>query len=181
MTGYRRSLLKGGSYFFTVVTYDRLPILTSNEARAILHSAWIDVRKRFPLTTVAVCPLPDHLHCIWSLPENDADYSVRWKEIKGLSTREYLLTFGPGEIRSESRMKKGEAAIWQRRFWEHTIRDEDDLNRHIDYIHYNPVKHGVVQRVVEWPWSSFHRYVQEGHYGFDWGVGEEIQEMVFGE
>jgi putative transposase len=133
MTGYRRSLLKGGSYFFTVVTYDRLPILTSNKARAILHSAWIDVRKRFPFTTVAVCLLPDHLHCIWSLPENDADYSVRWKEIKRLFTKEYLLKIGPGEIRSESRMKKGEAAIWQRRFWEHTIRDEDDLNRHIDY------------------------------------------------
>jgi putative transposase len=133
MTGYRRSLLKGGSYFFTVVTYDRLPILTSNKARAILHSAWIDVRKRFPFTTVAVCLLPDHLHCIWSLPENDADYSVRWKEIKRLFTKEYLQKIGPGEIRSESRMKKGEAAIWQRRFWEHTIRDEDDLNRHIDY------------------------------------------------
>jgi len=80
-------------------------------------------------------------------------------------------------------MKKGEAAIWQRRFWELTIRDEDDLNRHIDTIHYNPVKHGVVQRVVEWPWSSFHRYVQEGHYGNDWGgkIGEEFQKMVFAE
>jgi len=95
MTGYRRSLLKGGSYFSTVVTYDRLPILTSNEARGILHSAWTDVRKRFPFTTVAVCLLPDHLHCIWSLPENDADYSVRWKEIKRLFTKEYLQKIGP--------------------------------------------------------------------------------------
>ena len=94
-----------------------------------------------------------------------------------------MLKIGPGEIRSESRRKKGEAAIWQRRFWEHTIRDEDDLNRHIDTIHYNPVKHGVAQRLAEWPWLSFHRYVQEGIYRDDWGgvAGVEIQEMGFGE
>jgi putative transposase len=121
----------------------------------------------------AVCLLPEHLHCIWVLPEGDANFSVRWKEIKRLFTKGYLSQVGPGETRSASRLSRGEATIWQRRFWEHTIQDEDDLNRHRDYIHYNPVKHGLVQSVSAWQWSSFHRYVRMGHYDPDWGAGVE--------
>jgi putative transposase len=96
-----------------------------------------------------VCLLPDHIHCIWTLPDRDINYSVRWKEIKRLFTKSYLEQIGPGDIRSESRVRRGEAAIWQRRFWEHTIRDQTDLNHHLDYIHYNPVKHGLVQTVSD--------------------------------
>ena len=198
MPEYRRSWVEGGTYFFTVVTYHRRPlgesprgepILTTTEARKILRSAWVDVRKRFPLRIDAVCLrplgclLPDHIHCIWVLPEGDANYAVRWKEIKRLFTRSYLDRVGPGETRNASRESRGEAAIWQRRYWEHTLRDEADLNRHRDYIHYNPVKHGLVGSVVEWPWSSFHRYVRLGYYDRGWGeaVEEALNRMRCGE
>jgi putative transposase len=183
MPNYRRAFVEGASYFFTVVTSDRLPILTTDESRAILHDAWLDVKGRFPFKTVAVCLLPEHLHCIWSLPERDAAYPLRWKEIKRLFTKAYLARVGPGEERNESRIKQGEAVVWQRRYWEHMIRDEDDLRRHEDYIHYNPLKHGLVQRVVDWPWSSFHRYVKMGYYESDWGgaVGQEVYGMRCGE
>jgi putative transposase len=183
MPEYRRSRIEGGVYFFTVVTYNRLLILTTDAARNILHKAWLDVRERFPFTLDAICLLPDHLHCIWILPEDDADFSMRWKEIKRLFTKGYLQHVGPGEERNESRRSRGEAAIWQRRFWEHTIRDDKDLNQHRDYIHYNPVKHGLVNKVSAWPWSSFHRYVRSGYYDRDWGeaVGEDVQGMKCGE
>jgi len=181
MPNYHR-FFEGGAYFFTLVTFNRLPILTSDPARSLLRSAWLDVRKRFPFTTVAICLLPEHLHCIWTLPEDDQNYSLRWKEIKRLFTRGYLREIGPGEVRNSSRQTRGEAAIWQRRFWEHTLRDEDDLHRHMDYIHFNPVKHGMVKRVSEWPWSSFHRYVKMGYYDLDWGPPEEKAEgKAFGE
>jgi REP-associated tyrosine transposase len=178
MPQYQRSHIEGGTYFFTVVSYERVKIFTTNDARKLLHDAWMDVCKRFPFNTIAVCLLPEHMHCIWSLPEGDANYSMRWKEIKRLFTKGYLSQIGPGEIRSDSRLKRREAAIWQRRFWEHTIRDQDDLNRHIDYVHYNPVKHGFVKRVVEWPWSSFHRYIKAGYYENDWG--ESVERSLWG-
>jgi putative transposase len=107
------------------------------------------------------------------LPEGDANYSVRWGEIKRLFTRGYLREIGPGEERNASRIKRGEAAIWQRRFWEHTLKNEEELETRLDYIHYNPVKHGYVTRVADWSFSSFHRYVKEGIYNLDWNGGEE--------
>lgn len=111
------------------------------------------------------------------------NFSVRWKEIKRLFTTGYLECIGPGEQCNASRRKRGEAAIWQRRFWEHTIRDESDFGRHLDYIHYNPVKHRLVKRVCDWPWSSFHRYVRMGWYGIDWGgaIERDMVEMACGE
>ena len=169
MPEYRRSIIPGGTFFFTVVTYHRLPILTTPKSREILHSAWENVKDRFPFTTDAICLMPDHLHCIWTLPEGGANYSLRWGEIKKLFTKAYLKQVGPGKQRNESRQKRGEAAIWQRRFWEHTIRDLDGYNRHMDYIHYNPVKHGLVKNVIDWPWSSFHRFVKAGYYESRWG------------
>ena len=183
MPQYRRAWIEGGTYFFTVVTYNRRPILTTDDARPLLHSAWMDVRTRFPFSTLAVCLLPDHLHCLWSLPEGDANYPVRWKEIKRLFTKSYLSQIGPGEPRNASRLKRNEAAVWQRRFWEHTIRDQEDLLRHTDYIHYNPVKHGLVKRAADWPWSSFHRYVREGYYEVEWGEaeGESVVGLECGE
>ena len=182
MPDYRRSWVAGGTYFFTVVTYHRLPILTGDHSRPLLRQAWVDVQQRFPFTTDAVCLLPDHIHCIWILPEGDANYSVRWKEIKRLFTKGYLEQVGSGETRNPSRLNRGEAAIWQRRFWEHTIRDEEDLNRHRDYIHYNPVKHGLVESPGDWPFSTFHRYVEKGLYPLNWGEGVSFQSTdKFGE
>lgn len=169
MPEYRRSKEPGGTYFFTVITFDRLPILTSPESMEIFKSAWKQVNDRHPFKTLAVCLLPDHIHAIWELPEGDPDYSMRWKEIKRIYSHGYLERIGIGGECNESRIKRKEVGIWQRRFWEHTFTDEDDLNSHIDYIHYNPVKHGLVKCVADWKWSSFHRYVRLGVYPFDWG------------
>lgn len=176
MSEYRRARIPGGTYFFTVVTYNRLPILTKETSRTILHNAWIDTCQRFPFETIAICLLPDHLHCIWKLPENDANYSIRWKEIKRLFTKNHLQEIGPGEKRNLSRQNRGEAAIWQRRFWEHTLIDEIDLETHIDYIHYNPIKHGYVEKTSAWPWSSFARFVEKGIYDPEW-VGSEVDRL----
>jgi putative transposase len=173
MPEYRRVREDGGIYFFTVVTYQRLPILTNEPCREILHQVWQDTQKRFPFATIAVCLLPDHIHTIWKLPEGDANYSLRWREIKRLFTKAYLHEVGPGEARNASRQKRGEAAVWQRRFWEHTISDEIDLENHIDYLHYNPIKHGYVKKASEWQWSSFQRFVDKGVYDIDWIGGEE--------
>jgi len=173
MPNYRRYLVEGGNYFFTVVTFQRQPILTAEHARRILHNSWVEVNKRFPFETIAVCLLPDHLHCIWRLPDEDADFSMRWKEIKRRFTIGYLKQIGPGEERNASRQKKHEATVWQRRFWEHSIEDSEDLEIHLDYIHYNPIKHGVVGRAIDWPYSSFARYVKEGIYDVNWVGGTE--------
>ena len=170
MPEYRRSKIEGGTYFFTVVSHNRLPIFTTPRSRNLLHAAWQDVKKRFPFTDDAICLLPEHIHCIWTLPEGDSNYSLRWREIKRLFTKSYLTESGPGEQRSQSRIKRREAAIWQRRFWEHAIRDQDDFNLHLDYIHYNPVKHGLVSNPKDWQWSSFLRYVRIGTYEIDWGT-----------
>jgi putative transposase len=183
MPNYRRSWVPGGTYFFTVVTWNRRPILTHAESRELLRTAWREVNQRLPFTTLAICLLPDHLHCVWSLPEGDANYAMRWREIKRLFSRQYIRRFELEDKRNASRVKRNEAAIWQRRFWEHTLRDEADLQRHVDYIHYNPVKHGLVKNVADWPWSSFSRYVRSGFYESSWGqgIGEQIKEMETGE
>ncbi|MBA4420014.1 MAG: transposase [Anaerolinea sp.] len=151
MPEYRRVKIRGATYFFTVVTHHCLPILTDEKARAILKNAWVDVMERFPYTLDAVCLLPEHKHCVWTLPEGDSDYSVRWKEIKRYFTREYQQEFGMLFSRNESRIKRNEGTVWQRRFWEHTIRDQEDLNRYLDYIQYNPVKYRLVKQVIDWP------------------------------
>jgi putative transposase len=156
-----------------VVTFSRQPFLTSEISRALLRSAWLDVSTRFPFTTIAVCLLPDHLHCIWSLPQGDSNFSIRWKEIKRLYTKAYLAVDNSSRLRQGSNYKEGVAAVWQPRYWEHAIRDQNDLNRHLDYLHYNPVKHGLVERVADWPWSSFHRYVREGLYEAYWAELED--------
>lgn len=125
----------------------------------------------------AVVILPDHLHCVWTLPPNDADYALGWREIKSQFSRRVPV----GERRSMGRLNKGERGIWQRRYWEHTLRDDRDVERHVDYIHYNPVKHGHVSRVSEWPYSSFHRFVRKGVYPADWGGAQGGGEGEFGE
>ncbi len=170
MPDYRRVWSPGGTYFFTVVTHQRRPILIEAKARRLLRQAFLHARQNAGAFRIdALCLLPDHLHCIWTLPENDCNYATRWKIIKAYFSHSYRKQGGASGALSESKIKKGELGIWQRRYWEHLIRDREDLYRHVDYIHYNPVKHGLVQSVGEWPWSTFHRYVREGYYASDWG------------
>lgn len=165
MPNYIRAKFEGGYYFFTVVTYNRTRLFHIELARDCLRKAIENTRSRRPFETIAFCLLFDHLHCVWKLPEDDADYSIRWSSIKGLFSRTYLNLSGQRKQVSSSRTRKGEVCIWQRRFWEHQIRDENDLQRHVDYIHYNPVKHGWVRKVENWPWSTYHKFVKEGFYG----------------
>ena len=155
MTAYRRNFIPGGCFFFTVNLADRRLRLLTEHVDA-LRSAFRETHQRHPFTTDAVVVLPDHLHAVWTLPEGDRDFATRWRLIKSTFSR----NFAVGEPISASRAAKGERGIWQRRYWEHTIRDENDLARHIDYVHINPMKHGLVERVGDWPYSSFHRMVK---------------------
>jgi putative transposase len=165
MPNYKRARFEGGYYFFTLVTYDRTKIFSNEIARSCLRQAIEKTQSMRTFDTVAFCLLFEHLHCIWELPENDSDYSKRWSSIKGLFSIQYLKLSGRNVIITQSRARKGEVCIWQRRFWEHQIRDEKDLQRHVDYIHYNPVKHGLVRQVEDWPWSTYHKFVKDGFYG----------------
>jgi putative transposase len=166
---YRRDYTHGASYFFTLVTFNRKPLFDQPEKVAILRRVFSEEMARRPFFIDAIVIMPDHIHAIWTLPLNDADYSIRWRNIK----RSFTLAI-PQDQRpkvSDSRQRKQEQAIWQRRFWEHRIRDEQDFNRHVDYIHYNPVKHGKVPLPVDWKFSSIHRYIRHDIISSDWGSG----------
>ncbi len=169
MSQYRRLYVPGGTYFFTVVTHERRQFLCDDSSRSLLREAINAISKSLPFETVAIVLLPDHLHAIWTLPPGDDDFSTRWRQIKDRFTRNYLKLGGTEGERSDSRIKQKERAIWQRRFWEHLCDDEDDLKRHLDYVHWNPMKHGLVKRVVDYKWSSFHRYMKLGEYTSNWG------------
>jgi putative transposase len=176
MAHYRRNFLPGGSYFFTVNLADRRRVLLTDHVD-VLRAAFRQVRARHPFTIEAAVILPDHLHAIWTLPDGDADFATRWRLIKsGFSHR-----LPGGERVSASRAAKGERGIWQRRYWEHMLRDEDDFARHLDYIHFNPVKYGHAARVRDWPYSSFPHWVRLGAYPVDLAgtVGDETDR--FGE
>jgi putative transposase len=169
MPNYRRNYVPGGTYFFTVVVHERRSLFRVELNRELLRRAIQEIQGERPFTSLAMGLLPDHLHCVWTLPGEDADYSTRIRQIKEAFTRSFLESGGMEGIASQSRLKHGERAVWQRRFWEHTCRDQDDLNRCIDYIHWNPVKHGLVSLPREYPWSSFHRFVDQGVYPANWG------------
>lgn len=173
MSRYRRSR-EGQVYFFTVVTHERRPLFSSELARKLLRNAFQSVQGERPFVMTAIVLLPDHLHAIWELPAGDTDYSTRWRRIKAIFTKEWLAHGGENGKISQSRLKRSEQGVWQRRFFEHTCRDETDLKRCLDYIHINPVKHGLVGRAGDWPWSSFHRYVNLGEYPSDWGGSTEF-------
>jgi putative transposase len=166
---YRRIKIGGGAYFFTVNLAERERGLLVDQIDHLRNVMRL-VKSRHPFDIDAIVILPDHLHTLWTLPEGDADYSTRWALIKA--------GFSRGLERKErirpSRRRQGERGIWQRRFWEHTLRDEQDFERHVDYIHYNPVKHGWVKRVADWPYSSFQRFVKMGVYPPDWTASLEI-------
>lgn len=174
MPNYRRADVAGGTYFFTVNTFRRLPVLTEAPVRAALRKAIRCTRAAHPFDIDAWVLLPDHLHCIWTLPEGDAGFSIRCAKIKRQVSKECGTEFGVQDL-SASRKKRREAGLWQRRFWEHQIRDDMDFARHVDYIHWNPVKHGLVGQASEWPYSTFHRFVREGVYTSNWGLSEALQ------
>jgi putative transposase len=176
MTNYRRNFIPGGSYFFTLNLADRrLQLLTAHIDR--LRAAFRYARSRHPFTIEAIVVLPDHLHAVWTLPESDADFATRWRLIKSAFSR----ALPKEEAVSQSRVDKGERGIWQRRYWEHALRDESDFARHVDYIHFNPVKHGHVRRVKDWPHSSFRRMVRRGVYPEDWAGDVRAERVEFGE
>jgi len=170
MTNYRRIYTPGASWFFTVNLLKRQnnPLLIENIK--VLRSTFSEVKAKHPFRVDAVVILPDHLHCIWTLPEGGTNYSTRWNLLKGKFSR----SLAKGEQLSNSRIKRRERGIWQRRFWEHMLRNEEDFNRHLDYIHWNPVKHGYVSNVMDWPHSSFHKYVKMGWYLENWGSQVEF-------
>jgi putative transposase len=169
MPFYRRDNTPGASWFFTVVAYERRNIFCNEIFRSALRDAITRIRINHPFEIDAWVLLPDHLHCIWTLPNDDSDFSTRWRLIKHhvtYATKDRLATT---EQTSPSRQTRGESTIWQRRFWEHRIRDDRDRESHFKYLHFNPVKHGLVDRVQDWPYSSFHKWVREGFYPLDWG------------
>ena len=173
MRTYKRLRIEGGCYFFTV----NLATRTGNDLliREIgaLREAFRQTRADRPFEIDAIVILPDHLHAIWQMPPNDDDFSTRWRLIKS----RFSQRIESSEAISASRLKTGERGIWQRRFWKHAIRDERDYTNHLDYIHYNPVKHGYCEHVTEWPHSSFHRWVERGVYPLHCAAGEDIRAL----
>ena len=163
---YRRAKTPGATYFFTVVTFRRRKILCEPENRELLRTAFRIIKSRHPFTIDAFVLLPEHLHCIWTLPSDDSDYSMRWNGIKGHFSHNCPDKYKTSP--SAAQQHKRAQTIWQPRFWEHQIRDERDFENHCDYIHWNPVKHGLVSRVYDWPYSSLHRFVRLGIYPPDW-------------
>jgi putative transposase len=175
MVQYRRNFLPSGTYFFTVALADRRSKALVDHVGE-LRDAFRAARRERPFAIDAIVVLPDHLHAIFTLPPNDSDFPGRWRRIKGYFSR--------GLIDAAVDLKRrpnGELALWQRRYWEHTIRDEADFGRHVDYVHFNPVKHGLVRRVRDWPHSSFHRYVREGLLPDDWAGDAAEDNRSFGE
>jgi putative transposase len=163
MPDYRRNRVPGGTYFFTVNLLDRDSRLLTDRIEA-LRTAVRDTSTRAPFHIDAWVVLPEHMHCIWTLPPGDADYSGRWRAVK----KAFSKAIEPGERRSAVRRARGERGIWQRRFWEHTIRDDKDYANHMDYVHFNPVKHGLASEPAAWPYSSFQRAVAAGLYPANW-------------
>jgi putative transposase len=175
MVRYRRNYAAGGTFFFTVTLANRASRVLIDRIDA-LRDAVAATRRNHPFTIDAVVVLPDHLHMVMTLPEADADYPNRWSLMKRGFT-ERVIESGI----TVPRRHNGELALWQDRFWEHTIRDASDFARHVDYVHFNPVKHGLVQRVSDWPHSSFHRYVRHGTLPLDWAGDVSEYSGHFGE
>jgi len=170
---YRRSFLPGGTFFFTVVTGDRKPLFSESTNITTLRSAFREIQVQRPFTLEAAVVLPDHLHCVWTLPPGDADFSTRWRLIKTWFTKHCDWALGAED--GKARTSRGERGLWQHRYWEHMLRGETDYRRHIEYIHFNPVKHGYVKAPMDWPYSSFRHYVKKGMYPPD--LGGNVQEV----
>ncbi len=176
MPDYRRARVPGATYFFTVNLDNRTSDLLIREIDLLRESVRA-TRARHPFHIDAWVVLPEHMHCLWTLPPGDADFALRWKVIKFA----FAKRLPASEPRTANQRRRGERGIWQRRYWEHLIRDERDYQRHFDYIHYNPLKHGHVERLADWPYSSFHRAVAMGIYTRDWYVEPPPEDEGFGE
>ena len=175
MSNYRRPHLSGGTYFITQVTYQRVPWLCSNIGRKALREAIEKVREKHPFTIEAFVLLPDHFHCLLTLPHDDSDFSVRLRLIKTYVTKYYGQQLGIKIGISQSRQKRKESNLWQRRFWEHLIRNEQDFASHCDYIHHNPVHHKLCENPTDWEYSTIHRFIALGIYYSDWGGNQRIE------
>lgn len=177
MSNYFRPVQPGAVWFFTVCLANRRSDLLVRHVD-VLREVLCEVRRARPFAVDAIVVLPDHLHCLWTLPENDGDYARRWSQLKAAFTR----TIGSPAPRSMSRALRRERGVWQRRYWEHLIRDQDDYDRHVEYIHFNPIKHGHVRSVADWPYSSFYRFVRDGMLPANWAsaVDDDIG-PAFGE
>ena len=176
MPNYRRHHREGGSYFLTINLQNRQQSLLTDQI-TILRAATRKVRAAHPFHIEACVVLPDHLHCVWTLPPGDADYSARVRLLKSAFSKALPAAANP----TASQARRHEKGFWQRRFWEHTIRDQADFNAHIDYVHINPLKHGLVARVRDWPYSTFHRYVEAGILTPEWGGDVVLNEGIGGE
>jgi len=168
MPNYHRPFQPGGTFFFTVVTAERRDLFSDDIARGYLRTAISAVQAEQPFDIVAIVLLPNHIHSIWTLPEDDSDFSARWSCIKRRFTKQWIAARSEEVAVSPTRRRHREHGVWQKRFWEHLIRDENDMIHHVNYIHYNPVKHGLVSCPRAWAYSSFHRWVKEGYYKEDW-------------
>ncbi|MEW4561327.1 transposase [Bremerella sp. JC770] len=176
MPNWRRAFLPGGMFFFTVVTYQRHPLFQSSLARQLLGDAIRKTRQIQPFTIEAIVLLPDHLHTIWALPRGDADFSGRWSWIKREFTTQWLAAGGAEKDTTSAQSSDRRRGVWQRKYWEHSISDEDEMIALLDYIHFNPVKHGHARCPADWEWSSFHKWVRRGQYEPDWGCREPFDE-----
>ncbi|CAN5490222.1 transposase [soil metagenome] len=176
MPNYRRAWHPGGTYFFTVNLLQRSDNDLLIRHIDLLREAIRIVRQAHPFAIHGWVVLPEHMHCVIELPPNDDNFALRWRLIKARFSK----SIPNREWRSETRVRRGERGIWQRRYWEHLIRDEKDFAAHMDYVHVNPVKHGLVKRVAEWPHSTFHRLVEEGVYPLDW-AGNIDETKAYGE
>ncbi|HBO3969014.1 TPA: transposase [Pseudomonas aeruginosa] len=170
MPSYRRTWVPGGTYFFTVTLHDRRSNLLTREID-LLRRVVAQTKRRHPFRIDAWVVLPEHMHCLWTLPPDDADFATRWKVIKSGFVRRIPCH----ESRTLAQRRRGQRAIWQQRYWEHLIRNDTDYRRHFDYIHLNPVKHGLVTAVKDWPFSTFHRAVAEGLYPEDWAGDPSLE------
>jgi putative transposase len=159
MSEYRRIYQAGSSFFFTVVTHNRYPVFKNKPEIQLLTESMAKIKRKYPFKMRSFVILPDHIHCIWEMPEEDCDFSLRWLCIKSLFSRKH----------QNKKIKN----IWQKRFWEHLIRDDYDFEKHMDYIHYNPVKHGYVEKPLDWEYGSFRYYVKQGFYHPKWGDSGE--------
>ena len=175
MVGYRRNFVRGGTYFFTVTLADRQSTILVDHVVS-LRAAFRRARSERPFAVDAIVVLPEHLHAILTLPPTDSDFPGRWRRIKGHFSTSIINSGAP-----IARQVNGDLALWQRRYWEHTIRDEKDFERHVDYIHFNPVKHRLVTHVRDWPYSSFHLYVRNGILPTDWAADVGERAFEFGE
>jgi len=175
---FRRAYVPGGSFFFTLVTYNRARIFADETAQKLLGNAIRDCQADWPFEINALVLLPDHLHAIWSLPRGDTKYSARWSMIKGKFTQDWLAAGGTEQTISDAQQSENRRGVWQPRFWEHTLEDADDFERHFDYAHFNPVKHRYVQYPHQWPCSTFHRWVKAGVYPANWATEPDAKRRL---